>query len=229
MLRYQSRRHRWLMDESEQALADAAEGGDERKCRIARQVLSDSKIHRLWESRHADLVGAAAEQSKRTLQIFALRNIEVRLLHRRALIKHIRKHQIIGKERDKLFGLFYGPIDTNNAILTEHRQYMLAVSSRVSADHLIDLMRDPVSVRLLNGYESIYTAYFETFCYVANCGDTVMANMVKPEMRYLRKQAARMIKLIQKQRPEGSDHSNFERQALLARSGRYPTLEYMAG
>jgi hypothetical protein len=56
-----------------------------------------------------------------------------------------------------------------------------------------------------------------------------MANMVKPEMRYLRKQAARMIKLIQTQRPEGNDYSNFERQALLARSGRYPTLEYMTG
>jgi len=229
MLRYQSRRHRWLMDESEQALAEAAEGGGERASRIARQVLSDPKIYQLWESRHADLVCSAAEQSRRALQIFALRDIEVRLLHRRALIKHIRKHHIVGKERDNLFSLFYGPIDTTNAILKEHRQYMLAVSSRVSADHLIDLMRDPVSVRLLSGYESIYSAYFETFCYVASCGDAVMANMVKPEMRYLRKQATRLRKVIRTQRPDGAYRSNFERQALLARSGRYPTLEYMTG
>ena len=229
MLLYRSRLHRWLMDESEQALVDAADGGDQRECRIARQVLSDTKTYQLWESRHANIVCSAAEQSKRVPQIFALRDIEVRLLHRRALIKHIRKHHIVGTERDNLFAHFYGPLDTTNAILREHRQYILAVSSRVSTDHLIDLMRDQVSVRLLNGYESIYSAYFETYCYVANCRDTAMANMVKPEMRYLRKQAMRMIKRIQTQRPEGNRQSNFERQALLARSGRYPTLEYMTG
>ena len=229
MLRFQSRRHRWLMDESQQALADAAEGGDQRKCRIARQVLSDSKIHRLWESRHADLVCSAAEQCKRAGQIFAFRDIEVRLLHRRALITHIRKHHIVGQERDRLFTLFYGPADTTNAILTEHRQYMLAVSSSVSANHLIDLMVDPGSVRLLKGYEAIYSAYFETYCYVAICGDPVLANMVKPEMRYLRKQAMRMFKLIQSEHPDRSHHSNFDRQALLTQSGRYPILEYMTG
>jgi len=229
MLRFRSRRHRWLMDESQQALADAAKGEDQSEGRIARQVLSDPKIHRLWESRHADLVCFAAEQSKRAGQIFAFRDIEVRLLHRRALIKHIREHHIVGKERDKLFTLFYGPMDTTNAILVEHRQYMLAVSSWVSADHLIDLMRDPVSVRLLREYESIYSAYFGTYCYVANCGSAVMANMMKPEMYDLRKRVVRMIKLIQSEQPDSRDHSNFERQALLAQTGRYPILEYMTG
>ena len=120
MLRYQSRRHRRLMDESEQALWDAADGYNQRDGRIARQTLGDSKSLRLWESRHADLVLPVAEQNRRAPQIFALRDIEVRLVHRRALIKHIRNHRILGQERDKLFSAFYGPLDTTNAILAEH-------------------------------------------------------------------------------------------------------------
>ena len=149
MLRYQSRRHRYLMDESEQALADAAEKRRGRDARIARQILGDSKIHRLWESRHADLVMPVAKQSKRAPQIFGLRDIEVKLLHRRALVRYLREHHVVGDERARLFSVFYGPTDTNDAILKEHRQYTLAVSSRVSVDHLINVMHDPLSSKLL--------------------------------------------------------------------------------
>ena len=228
MLRYQSRRHRYLMDESGQALSDAAESGRDRDGRIARQILGDAKIHRLWESRHADLVLPVAERSRRAPQIFALRDLEVRLLHRRALIRHIRKNQVVGEERDRLFSIFYGPMDTNNAILTEHRQYTLSVSSRVSTDHLIDVMYDPVSTRLLAQYEAIYSKYFELYCFFASCEDPAMEDAVKAEMLVLRRIAMHMIKRIHSERPE-SGHSNFDRQALLARSGRYPILEYMVG
>ncbi len=228
MLRYQSRRHRYLMDESEQALLDAAEGCRRRDARIAKQILGDPKIHRLWESRHADLVLPVAEQSRRARQIFALRDIEVRLLHRRALIKHIRTHRIVGEERDRLFSVFYGPMDTSNAILAEHRQYKLAVSSRVSTDHLINVMCDPVSTRLLRKYASIYSKYFELYCFVASCEDATMEAATKIELLGLRRRAMQMIKRIHSERPDSSS-SSFERQALLARSGRYPILDYMVG
>ena len=216
------------MDESEQALSDAAEGHRRRDARIARQILGDSKIHRLWESRHADLVLPVAEQSRRARQIFALRDIEVRLLHRRALIRHIRTHRIVGEERDRLFSVFYGPMDTSNAILAEHRQYKLAVSSRVSTDHLINVMCDPVSTRLLRKYASIYSKYFELYCFVASCEDAAMEAATKIELLGLRRRAMQMIKRIHSEGPAGSC-SSFERQALLARSGRYPILDYMVG
>lgn len=228
MLRYQSRRHRYLMDESEQALADAAEGCPGRDARIAGQILDDPKIHRLWESRHADLVLPVAEHSRRPPQIFALRDIEVQLLHRRSLIRHIREHGIVGERRDRLFSVFYGPVDTTNAILKEHRQYTLAVSSRVSADHLIQIMCDPVSVRLLKDYESIYSKYFAHYCFVATCKDPNVADAIKHEMLILRRQALQMIKRIHSE-PADTGHSSFERQALLARSGRYPIVDYMVG
>lgn len=228
MLRYQSRRHRYLMDESEQALSHAADGRSGRDARIAREILGDSRIHRLWESRHADLVLPVAEQNRRAPQIFSLRDIEVKLLHRRSLIRHIRKNHIVGKKRDKLFSVFYGPKDTNDAILKEHRQYTLAVSSRVSADHLIDVMCDPVSEKLLRIYESVYSRYFAYYCFVVCCDDSAIADAAKIEMMGLRRQAMQLIKRIHKERPE-SGHSSFERQALLARSGRYPIVDYMVG
>ncbi len=226
MLRYQSRRHRYLMDESEQALQDAAESCCGRDARIARQVLDDAKIHRLWESRHADLVMPVAEQSRRAPQIFKLRDIEVKLLHRRALIRHIRRHRITGRNRDRLFSVFYGPVDTTDAILKEHRQYTIAVSSRVSTDHLINVMHDPVSQDLLRQYESVYSKYFEYYCFVSCTDDEVMASVAKAEMTGLRREAMRLIKRLHSERPE-SGHSSFEREALLARSGRYPIVDYM--
>ena len=226
MLRYQSRRHRFLMDESEQALSDAAAGDRPRDARIAQQILGDSTFHRLWESRHADLVMPVAEHSRRDAQIFKLRDIELKLLHRRALIRCIRKHKIVGKQREKLMSVFYGPKAIRDAILAEHRQYTLAVSSRVSADHLIDIMHDPVSVMLLEEYQTIYTTYFELYCFTVICSDTALADAAAQEMTSLRRRAMRMIKRLHTEPPAGG-HSSFEREALLARSGRYPVLDYM--
>jgi hypothetical protein len=216
------------MDESEQALSDAADGGRQREGRIARQILSDSKSHRLWESRHADLVLPVAEQNKRAPQIFALRDIKVRLVHRRALINHIRKHSIVGEKRDRLFSAFHGPMDTTNAILAEHREYTLAVSSRVSTDRLIDVMHDSVSTGLLREYQALYAQYFELYCFVVSCDDTVMAEASRMELLNLKRRIVQAIKRIHSETPD-SGFSSFDRQALLARSGRCPVLNYMVG
>jgi hypothetical protein len=115
-----------------------------------------------------------------------------------------------------------------NAILAEHRQYTLAVSSRVSADHLIGVMEDPVSTTLLRAYELIYSEYFDLYCYMVSCNDPETSDAMKPLMLDLRRRAFGMIKRIHSERPEGHT-SNFEHQALLARSGRYPMRNYMVG
>jgi len=226
MFRFQSRRHRCLMDESEQALSDAVHGTRKRDARIAREILGDAKSYRLWESRHADLVLPVAQHSGRARQIFKLRDVELKLLHRRALVRNIRRQRILGEERDKLFSVFYGPKDTHDAILAEHRQYTLAVSSRVSADHLINVMQDPVSVRLLREYEAVYSKYFELYCSTVTCEDVNVADAIRLELTGLRRRAMQMIRRIHSERPEGG-HSNFDRQALLARSGRYEMRDYM--
>jgi len=228
MLRYLSRRHKALMDESEQALYSAAQQDSGTDARIAKQIIGDSKTHGLWESLHAELVRPVAEQTGRTPQVFALRDVEVRLVHRRALIDHVREHQLRGKERERLFQVFYGPREFQDAVLAEHRQYTLAVSSRVSTDHLIDLMSDPVSKKLLVEYESLYARYFDLYCYVAGSEDRLCAEAAIHLMTNARQQTERLRRHINTVRPD-SRAADFERQAALAKSGRYPVLDYMVG
>jgi hypothetical protein len=216
------------MDESEQALYAAAQQDSGTDSRIARQITGDAKSLGLWESLHAELVRPVAEQNGRTPQVLALRDAEVRLVHRRALIDHVRERQLRGRDRERLFQVFYGPREFQGAVLAEHRQYMLAVSSRVSTDHLIGLMSDPVSKKLLADYETLYTRYFDLYCYVVGSEDRACAEAARHLMTAARQQAERMRRRINTARPDGRA-ADFERQAILARSGRYPVLDYMVG
>jgi hypothetical protein len=216
------------MDESEQALYSAAQHDSGTDARIAKQIISDSKAHGLWEASHAELVRPVAERNGRAPQVIALRDLEVRLVHRRALLEHIREHQLRGEERERLFRIFYGTREFQDAVLAEHRQYMLAVSSRVSADHLIDVMSDPVSKKLLAQYEETYARYFGLYCYVAGSEDRDCVEAMKPLMTLTRRQADRVRRRINTERPDNRA-ADFERQAILARSGRYPILDYMVG
>lgn len=214
------------MQESEQALSDVADSAAERNGRIAKHILEDANIHRLWESRHAQMVLPVADCSRRAPQIVELRKIEVKLIHRRALIEHIRRNKVSGELRDKLFARFYGPKDCRDAVLAEHRQFMLAVSSHVSTDRLINIMFDPVSTDLLNLYEGVYNRYFELYCFSACSTEQYIVDAIRPTMLDEREKAMRIRARLERAAP--SEHSaSFDRQAALARSGRYPVLNYM--
>lgn len=228
MAHCQSRRFRCLMQESEQALHDAAERPLTHRSRVARQVVGDIKLHGLWESRHAELVRPVAECSRREKQVIALRKVEVQMLHRRALIDHVRRNSVVGEDRDRLFAVFYGHRDPANAVLAEHRQYLLAVSSVISADHLMDVLHDDISTRLLRLYADAYAQYFEYYCYVATTRDRLVADAVKSTMLEARNRAIRIRERLFTVRPE-RDESNFDRKLELARSGRYPIMNYMVG
>ncbi len=228
MQRYQSRRHQRLMDESEQALLDATDAKSKRESRIAEHILSDPNMHRLWEARHAELVRPVAEQGKRVQQVYALRDIEVRLVHKRALFDHIRHHQLRGLERDQMIAAFYGPKDIRDAILAEHRQYMLAVSSHLSTGHLINVMYDPLGNRLLRQYATLYRDYFDLYGQVVLSQGDGWADAAKPLMSEAREQMATVRQHINSEQPDDR-HADFDQQALLARSGRYPILDYMVG
>ena len=214
------------MDESERALADAAASPSAHVARIAKHVVSDAKIHRIWESRHAALVRPVAEQSRRAPQLIELRLAETRLTHNRALINYIRKNRVTGDRRDRVFAAFYGSRDTTDAILKEHRAYMVAVSSRVSTDHLIDVMCDPVSKDLIRQYEKAYDQYFEMFCFVASANDSAVADALRETMKDVAARARRIRNSLREIRPDNSN-ANFDRQVEIARSGRYPVLNYM--
>jgi hypothetical protein len=228
MLRYSSRRHKKLMDESEYALRNAAVSASQPVVRIVNAILHDHRAYGLWESRHADLLLPIAAQSDKTYQILALRSAEVHLVHRRALFAYLQEKELRGERRRLLFRIFHSTLDYHAAVLAEHRQYMLAVSSHVSADHLVDVMHDPKSKRLLRQYEDLYARYFDMKCYVAGTGDSNCIELVRSGMGDARQQLRRVRQRIASE-PPVSSCGDFDRQEALARSGRYPALNYMVG
>ena len=226
MLRYSAQRHKRLMDVSEYALQDAAEAVESRDSRIATDVLQDTRKYREWEAIHADLLLPVAEHSRKKPQIVALRLAEAQLVHRRAFFSYLRAHEVRGAARERLFRLFHSTMDFNDAVLAEHRHYMLAVSSRISTDHIIDVMEDSHSRQLLRQYERAFARYFEMKCYVACAGNTDTARFVVQSMRDMQARLLHLRRRIQTEAPAGSG-GNFDRQELLSRSGRYPVLNYL--
>jgi len=225
---YSSQRHRKMMDESEYAIHGVSVEAPSGVSRIVNNLLQDSRVYKAWESSHADLILPAAEQRFKKRQIVALRNAEVDLVHRRALFNIVRKNALRGQARRDLFRIFHNKLDFDSAVLREHQQYMLAVSSRVSADHLIDIMYDPGSKELLCQYEEIYTRYFEMKCYVAGMGDSECIELVRAGLPDARKQLSEARKRIDSLSPD-SGCGSFDRQEVLARSGRYRVQDYMVG
>lgn len=226
MLRYSSSRHRQLMTESEYALQDASESPVPRESRIASTVLSDNKKYREWELRHANLLLPVAEQSARKYQVLALRHADIALIHRRALFQYLQTHEVRGELRERLFRLFHTTLDFNEAILAEHRQYMLAFSSGISTNHIIDIMRDDTSTHLVQQYETTFARYFEMKCFVATARDSDTVKIVRSSLRDLQGHLLRLRRRMETELPTERT-GNFDRQELLARSGRYEIQNYL--
>jgi hypothetical protein len=214
------------MDESEQALVDASQSKSQQESRISAQILTDSKVHGIWEARHARMLLPVAEHRKTAHQIIQLRILSTTLVHRRAFIEYIREHQIRGDERERFFACYYRLTDYQNAVLAAHRDYMLSVSSKLSTDHLIDLMYDPTSHHLLQQYSRLYRQYFELTSVMATSDDPLITRAVAPLAQSAKNQLHRLRHKLQTEPPDRRC-SELERQATLAQSGRYPVLNYL--
>jgi len=214
------------MTESEYALQDASESPVPRESRIASTVLSDIKKYREWELRHANLLLPVAEQSARKYQVLALRHADIALIHRRALFQYLQTHEVRGELRERLFRLFHTTLDFNEAILAEHRQYMLAFSSGISTHHIIDIMRDDTSTHLVQQYETTFARYFEMKCFVATARDSDTVKIVRSSLRDVQGHLLRLRRRMETELPTERT-GNFDRQELLARSGRYEIQNYL--
>jgi hypothetical protein len=215
------------MTASEYALQEATESPLPRKSRIASTILGDGKKYREWEIRHANLLRPVAEQSAKKRQILALRNAEIKLVHRRALFTYLQNNEVVGEPRRRLFRLFHTTLDFDEAVLAEHRQYMLAVSSHISTDHIIDdVMHDDISTQLLRQYETTFARYFEMKCYIASASDSNCVDIVRSSLRGVQGQLLRIKRRIETEQP-ASYAGEFERQELLARTSRYEIVNYL--
>ena len=226
MLRYSSKRHRQLMAASEYALENACESPEPRQSRIANTIVADDKKYREWELRHANLLRPVAEQSARKYQVLALRHADMQLIHRRAFFKYLQTHEVRGKRREQLFRLFHTTLDFNEAILAEHRHYMLAFSSGISTNHIIDVMHDGTSTPLVEKYDKTFARYFEMKCFIATANDSDVIRIVRASMRDVQGQLMRIRRRLETELPTERT-GNFDQQELLARSGRYEIQNYL--
>jgi len=215
------------MNASEYALHDAADSDLPRESRIANTIIGDGQKYREWELRHANLLLPVAEQKAEKYQILALRKASVQLVHRRALFTYLQSRPTSRKRRQQLFRLFHSTLDLNEAILVEHRQYMLAFSSGISTEHLSDVMHDDTSTGLTKKYERTFTRYFEMKCYLASAGTgSVTRELVGASLRDTQAQLLRLRRRMETELPR-ERHGNFDQQELLARSGRYEIQDYL--
>jgi hypothetical protein len=214
------------MEASELALQDASVSPTERESRIATTILTDGGKYREWELRHADLLLPVAEHRAKKRQIIELRKAEIQLIHRRALFTYLQTHELNDAQRANLFRLFHSTLDYQAAVLTEHRQYMLAFSSHISTDHIIELMQDEMSMRLLRQYEKTFSRYFEMKCYIASSNDSHCVDLIRSSVRDLKGQLLRVRRRIESE-PPSIDVGDFHQQALLARSVRYEIRNYL--
>lgn len=227
MRQFSSSRHRRLMDASEYALQNASESDEPRESRIATTIIEDQQKYREWELRHANLLLPVAEQKAEKHQILALRKANVNLVHRRALFTYLQTHPLNKHLRARLFRLFHSTMDLNDAILVEHRQYMLAYSSGISTEHITDVMHDERSSYLVDQYEKTFARYFEMKCYIANAGtSTITQELVQSSVRDAQGQLLRLRRRMETELPR-EKHGNFDQQELLARSGRYEIQNYL--
>ncbi len=164
-----------LLAESETALWQAAAGDERRRAHAAAQATNDHRMYQLWRHRHERLMRPVAHADGRFGQPAALRAIGVRLVERAALVDYVRRHHITGRARDLLIMGFQGQRNPRRALLDEHRDYVLAVSSEVCVAHLLGQLGDHLGGRLLAEYGASYAESFATFCKRMQAGDAVAA------------------------------------------------------
>ncbi len=173
-----------LMTESERALWKTDDQPDYYRAAVSR-LLDDGRQYRLWESSYARKMHQVADCSRRVQQAMALRKLAVQLIHRRGMVDYLRTFQITGAHRQQLFNMFYGCTDYREAVITEHRQYVMAASSGYCAEVLVDAVNDANGCKLLERYQYLYSQYFQIFSQYSRadfCGEVELAAALKPTM-----------------------------------------------
>lgn len=221
-----TRRHQKLMDASAYALQRASHCDKPTLARVASTVIASPDTYHAWESTHADmLVPVARHRSDRGL-LTELRVLRAALVRKRALFAMIRRKNVVGERRERLLRLFHSTRDYEDSVLAEHRQFMLAMSSTISARHIARFMNDGTGQELLARYEQAFDQYFEIKCAIAMSRSRSYRALLRPYLAAAETQVMRSYNRLLRDKPSISGFS-FEVQADLSRSGRFKALNYL--
>jgi hypothetical protein len=152
------------MLESERAIDECARSGETVPRRVCTQLLAEPTRYTLWHGRHEIRMDTVAHARLRERQTLALRALTLEQVHRAALVRYLHDYRIVGVARDQTLREFHRLADTRDAALTEHREYLLAASSQISATELLEVVDDRRGLELLRDYERAYGQFFSMFC-----------------------------------------------------------------
>lgn len=155
---------RELIKESEQALWFAVDDAHRQRSAAAVQVTSDFRLLDLWRHRHEFLLQPVAEATGRFGQPAELRAASVMLIERCALVDYLREYGIAPTQRNVLLAKLRSVAASRNALLAEHRDYVLALCSAICFDRLLDRLGDLTGPRLLEHYRYEYLGLFAQYC-----------------------------------------------------------------
>ncbi len=178
--------HSQLMRESEQAVLDHTTGDDAALRRVCLQLLADNRRYALWHSNHDRQMDGVAAARQRNAQVLKLRAIVLEQVHRTALVRYLRERLVAGPAREALLREFHGVIDSRDATLAEHRNYLIATSTQLCATDILDLVGDTQGVDLVRRYELLYGQFFGMFCDRSRAtldGEPYMLDAFLPETR----------------------------------------------
>lgn len=225
-MKFMTERHKKLMRTSETALHDAVAAPAEDVARVAKTVIADSRTYRNWETRHAELLVPAARSADDRRLLAEMRAAQLRLVPRSALFNYLRENQVVGDKRVRIFRLFHGTLDFNDSVLLEHRNFLLAESSQISAAHILLMMHDNPGNALVDQYEQAYARYFALKCERLLTRSRTCAEMIRPLLSAAHQQMDRIRMRIDNEAPQINGFT-FDTVEALEHSGRYRALDYL--
>ncbi|MDH5277243.1 MAG: hypothetical protein OEW88_12540 [Gammaproteobacteria bacterium] len=198
-----------LMDFSESRLDVLRYSGTDDERRVISRLLEQPSAYSRWGAFHYPLMQKVAATRNRREQLVRLRQTHFVLLHRQALFEYLRDSQVNGRDREILFGAFYGTNDYSRAVVSEHQRYLQSNSSLFCADHLdIQLMRDTCFTSGFADYRLQYMEYFSLYCHCviaeSRGADYAMKSILLDMKQRLAKSAAQLIALPEYQQERRS-------------------------
>jgi hypothetical protein len=157
--------HSRLMRESTDRIETALRSDDDHEHLLAHRLAESSKTWQLWEDEHSGLMHQVADYGVLRIQVAALRQTTLRLIHGKALFEYLRRNAVRGTERARILHHFYPTRGYQHAVIAEHGGYVRKACSYLCASHVgTGVVHDPAFLDPMQHYEHLYAEYFDLYC-----------------------------------------------------------------